>query len=195
MIPSVLIIGNYHSEICNLMYIKLRLQCSYDMVWYNTVLNDTQCWQKRNIRLRSHETYLTITQTPYKALHGKYITQTHLGAFYVCAIWDTQAFSLKNYRSFNTKSYCSDVCGYHRCPQTLAEICRNMGICCSFRAVAARGKYMGFVLFHNNHTADTYGTIPITQYSYRIMYVLAWRTVCALTRGLFWCLFPELRSN
>ena len=27
------------------------------------------------------------------------------------------------------------------------------------------------------------------------MYVLAWRTVCALTRVLFWCLFPELRSN
>ena len=27
------------------------------------------------------------------------------------------------------------------------------------------------------------------------MYVLEWRTVNALTRGLFWCLFPELRSN
>ena len=27
------------------------------------------------------------------------------------------------------------------------------------------------------------------------MYVLQWRTVSALTRGLFWCLFPELRSN
>ena len=27
------------------------------------------------------------------------------------------------------------------------------------------------------------------------MYGLAWRTVLALTRGLFWCLFPELRSN
>ena len=30
---------------------------------------------------------------------------------------------------------------------------------------------------------------------YRIMCVLAWRNVYALTRGLFWCLFPELRSN
>ena len=30
---------------------------------------------------------------------------------------------------------------------------------------------------------------------YRIMYVLSWRTVSALTRGLFLCLFPELRSN
>ena len=28
-----------------------------------------------------------------------------------------------------------------------------------------------------------------------IMYVLEWRTVNAPTRGLFWCLFPELQSN
>ena len=27
------------------------------------------------------------------------------------------------------------------------------------------------------------------------MYVLSWRTVSALTRELFWCLFPELQSN
>ena len=27
------------------------------------------------------------------------------------------------------------------------------------------------------------------------MYVLEWRTVSALTRGLFLCLFPELRSK
>ena len=27
------------------------------------------------------------------------------------------------------------------------------------------------------------------------MYVLVWRTVYALTRGLFWCLFPEFRGN
>ena len=27
------------------------------------------------------------------------------------------------------------------------------------------------------------------------MYVLEWRTASVLTRGLFWCLFPELRSN
>ena len=59
--------------------------------------------------------------------------QTHLCEIYqhffcVCTIWDTQAFSLKNDCGFNTKSYCSDVCGYHRRPQTLAEICRNMGL-------------------------------------------------------------------
>ena len=27
------------------------------------------------------------------------------------------------------------------------------------------------------------------------MYVLEWRTVSVLKRGLFWCLFPELQSN
>ena len=27
------------------------------------------------------------------------------------------------------------------------------------------------------------------------MYVLEWRTVSSPTRWLFWCLFPELRSN
>ena len=27
------------------------------------------------------------------------------------------------------------------------------------------------------------------------MYALEWRTISALKRGLFWCLFPELRSN
>ena len=34
----------------------------------------------------------------------------------------TQAFSLKNYCGFNTKSYCSDACGYHWRPQTLAYV-------------------------------------------------------------------------
>ena len=39
--------------------------------------------------------------------------------------------------------YCSAVCGYHRRPQILAEICKNMVICRGFRAVAARGKCPG----------------------------------------------------
>ena len=30
---------------------------------------------------------------------------------------------------------------------------------------------------------------------YRIMHVRKWRTVNALMRGLFWCLFPEVHSN
>ena len=55
-------------------------------------------------------------------------------------------FQLMNYCSFNIEPFCSDVCGDHRRPQTLAEICRNMGICCGFRAVAAREKYPGFML-------------------------------------------------
>ena len=32
-------------------------------------------------------------------------------------------------------------------------------------------------------------------YLYRIMYWLGWRTIYAFTRGLFWSLFPKLRSN
>ena len=51
-----------------------------------------------------------------------------------------------NYCGFNIEPFCSDVCGDHRRPQTLAEICRNMGIFCGFRAVAAREKYSGFIL-------------------------------------------------
>ena len=47
---------------------------------------------------------------------------------------------MKNYCGFKTKSCCSNVCGYRRHPQTLVEICRNKGICCSFRGVATSGK-------------------------------------------------------
>ena len=35
----------------------------------------------------------------------------------------------------------------------------------------------------------------ISRHVYRIMYVLEWRTVYKLTRELFWCLCPVLRSN
>ena len=38
-------------------------------------------------------------------------------------------------------------------------------------------------------------SISVTMNILRIMYVLEWRIVSALTRGLVWCLFPELRSN
>ena len=44
---------------------------------------------------------------------------------------------------FIIESFCSDVCDYHRCPQSLAVIHRNTNICCSFRAVGAREKYRG----------------------------------------------------
>ena len=46
--------------------------------------------------------------------------------------------------------FCSYVCGDHRHLQTFVEICRNMGICCGIRAVAAREKYPGFMLLHSN---------------------------------------------
>ena len=52
-----------------------------------------------------------------------------------------------HYCGFNIGTFCSDVCGDRRRPQTLAEICRNMDSCCGFRAVAAREKYPGLTLF------------------------------------------------
>ena len=55
-----------------------------------------------------------------------------------------------NYRGFNIEPFCFDVCGDHRRPQTLAEICRNMDICCGFRAVAAREKYPGLILLRGS---------------------------------------------
>ena len=68
-------------------------------------------------------------------------------AFRVCAILDTQAFKFLNYCGFSIEPFCSDVCGDHRCPQTLEEICRNMALSCGFRAVAAREKYPGLSYF------------------------------------------------
>ena len=68
------------------------------------------------------------------------------------------------YLGFNIAPFCSDVCGDHRRPQTLAEICRNMDSCCGFRAVAAREKYPGLTLFKlhtKQHMVETKGfTIP-----------------------------------
>ena len=55
-------------------------------------------------------------------------------------------FYLMKYCGFNIEPFCSDVCGDHRRLHALAEICRNMGICCGFRAVATRKKYPGFTL-------------------------------------------------
>ena len=48
----------------------------------------------------------------------------------------TQAFWLMNYCGFYIEPFCSDVCGDHQRPQTLAEIYKNMGICCGFRVFA-----------------------------------------------------------
>ena len=57
---------------------------------------------------------------------------------------------LVSYRGFNIEPFCSDVCGDHRRPQTLAEICRNIDICCGFRAVAAKEKYPELILSSAN---------------------------------------------
>ena len=66
-----------------------------------------------------------------------------------------------HYDAIVTKSYCSDVCEYDRRPQALTEICSNIGICCGFRAAAARGKYLGFMQLHrgsaqHNNVTQTY---------------------------------------
>ena len=49
------------------------------------------------------------------------------------------------------------------------------------------GGFWMYGLSHRGHMTHTYRG--------RIMYALEWRTVSTLTRGLFWCLFPELQSN
>ena len=46
---------------------------------------------------------------------------------------------------FSIQPFYFDVCGDHRRPQTLAEMCRNMSICYSFRSMATRVKYPGFM--------------------------------------------------
>ena len=79
-----------------------------------------------------------------------YMDEIYKHAFRVCAICDAQVFQLMNYCGFNIEPFCSDVCGDHGRPQTLAEIHRNMDICCGFRAVAAREKYPGLILLKHN---------------------------------------------
>ena len=46
---------------------------------------------------------------------------------------------------FNIEPFYSDVCGDYRRPQTLAEICRIIGIYCGFKSVAAGVKYPGLM--------------------------------------------------
>ena len=75
-----------------------------------------------------------------------------------------------SYCGFNTEPFCSDVCGDHRRPQTLAEICRNMGICCCFRAVATRGKYPGFILFSGMNKPVNVSIQPQT-FSFKILHM------------------------
>ena len=69
----------------------------------------------------------------------RYIIQTYMDeiykyAFCVCPIWDVQAFLLMNYCGFNIESFCSEVCGDHWRPQTLAEICKKHGYLVRFQS-------------------------------------------------------------
>ena len=60
-------------------------------------------------------------------------------------VFSVYAQSGTHSRGFNIQPFCSDVCGDHRRPQSLAEMCRNMGICYGFGSMAARVKYPGFM--------------------------------------------------
>ena len=68
-----------------------------------------------------------------------------------CSPYDVQAgalaFSLKNYCGFSIDSNCCYVCEYQGCPQTLVEICRNLGIWGSSVAVAPRKIIEGHVSY------------------------------------------------
>ena len=94
----------------------------------------TICHQVRCMRLGHLSLFHTATYFLYwnkKDLCETCIIQTRIDeidkkALYACAIWYTQAFSLKNNGGFTTKSYCSHVCAYDRSPQTLSEIGRDM---------------------------------------------------------------------
>ena len=90
-----------------------------------------------------------------------------------------------NYCGFNIEPFCSDVCGDHRRPQTLAEICRNMGICCGFRAVAAREKYSGFILLTRR------GSAPPGDSATRITGIALGPIFFAPRRGIV-CLWTEI---
>ena len=66
--------------------------------------------------------------------------------FHVAEILGAQTFSLNIYYGFNIEPYCLYVCVYQGCPQTLAEICRNMSIC-DVSGQWPPGKiYAGFIL-------------------------------------------------
>ena len=51
-------------------------------------------------------------------------------------------------------------------PKLYQKICRNMGICCSFRAVAAGVKYLRFMLLIEN-----YHFVPIVASGLEILFM------------------------
>ena len=78
---------------------------------------------------------------------------------------------------FDIETFCSDVCGDHRRPQTLAKICRNTGVCCGFRAVAAREKHPGFILLID---------CKCWLFKYNLAQYHLWQRLWALSTHLQW---------
>ena len=86
------------------------------------------------------------------------------------------------------------MCGDHRRPQTLAEMCRNMGICYGFRSVATRVKYLGFMQLclesiGNCWIPYTNATCTLTYTPTIILFPLYWNPNNIITENhkLLWC--------
>ena len=69
---------------------------------------------------------------------------------------------MKSYCGCNTEPYCFNVCWYHRNPKTVPAVYSNMGICVSFRAVIARGKYPCFILLVESRISITFLPLALT---------------------------------
>ena len=83
-----------------------------------------------------------------------YLDKIYECTVYVFAIWGAEVRSLNSYCGLNIEPYYFKVCGYRRSPQTLVEICRDMGICGAFRVVSVREKYPGFILLSTPFKID-----------------------------------------
>ena len=105
-------------------------------------------WASENLGAPESLSYSQVSfRLIWNDLHGRYITQTYMDEicihdFHICAIWDAQAFRLMNYWGINIESFCSEVCGYHQCPQTLADICGNEYLL-RFQGSGRQGKISG----------------------------------------------------
>ena len=66
----------------------------------------------------------------------------------MCNLWHTGIF-IEELLCFDTNPCCSYVFEKQQCPQTLAEIFRNIGFCDGFRTMAACEKYPGSILLRH----------------------------------------------
>ena len=120
----------------------------------------TICHQVRCLRRRHPSLFHTATSFFYIKCSAWEIYHADVYGWTLLSVYAQSGrhrrYKLMNYCGFNIEPFCSDVCGDHRRPQTLAEICRNMGICCGFRAMAVLGKYPGFILLFVACSAPRY---------------------------------------